>query len=115
MTGEKCYYCDQKAVTKCEKCHLVGFCEDIDHKKLHFNVQTDTCLPFKVCIKYTRVLICGLIHKPCEHERGQGFAKCLIRKWRAKMEKLFLYVILIFFFEFALHINMKKLPNCIYI
>ena len=104
MTGEKCYYCDQKAVTKCEKCYLVGFCEDIDHKKLHFNVQTDTCLPFKVCIlKYTGVLICGVIHKPCEHGRGQGFAKCLIRKWRAKMEKLFLYVILFFSFEFALH------------
>ena len=43
---EICYYCDQNAINTCEKCHLVGFCSDLNHQSWHQN--SNSCLPFKV-------------------------------------------------------------------
>ena len=48
LTSSQCYFCEQKAVTKCEKCQLVAFCSDFTHKEIHYDKQTNTCLAFKV-------------------------------------------------------------------
>ena len=54
LTSSQCYFCEQKAVTKCEKCQLVAFCSDFTHKEIHYDKQTNTCLAFKVRIRTLR-------------------------------------------------------------